>query len=85
MTNQHTADATQGLSRFHSLDLLSTLIAVLRTDGSVQFANAALENTLGLSRRTLEGADFCACCTDAGLAPTGPVGRQGAGFGCAAL
>mgnify|MGYP006207806695 CR=1 FL=1 len=53
MTTNHTADATQGLSRFHSLDLLSTLIAVLRTDGSVQFANAALENTLGLSRRTL--------------------------------
>ena len=54
------AGASQGLSRFHSLDLLSTLIAVLRADGAVQFANTALENTLGLSRRALEGADFSA-------------------------
>ena len=76
MTNQHTADATQGLSRFHSLDLLSTLIAVLRTDGSVQFANAALENTLGLSRRTLEGADFCAFFTDPALLQTALSGAK---------
>jgi two-component system nitrogen regulation sensor histidine kinase GlnL len=28
------ADANQGLSRFHSLDLLATLVAVLRADGA---------------------------------------------------
>ena len=76
MTTNHTADATQGLSRFHSLDLLSTLIAVLRTDGSVQFANAALENTLGLSRRTLEGADFSAFFTDPALLQTALSGAK---------
>ena len=37
---------------------MSTLVAVLRADGAVQFANAALEDMLGLSRRTLEGVDF---------------------------
>ena len=76
MTNHHTADATQGLSRFHSLDLLSTLIAVLRADGAVQFANAALENTLGLSRRTLEGADFSAFFTDPALLQTALTGAK---------
>ncbi|SEQ65415.1 nitrogen regulation protein NR(II) [Giesbergeria anulus] len=44
--------------RFQSLDLLSVLVAVLRGDGTVQFANAALEDAVGLSRRTLEGMDF---------------------------
>jgi two-component system nitrogen regulation sensor histidine kinase GlnL len=70
------ADANQGLSRFHSLDLLSTLIAVLRADGAVQFANAALENTLGLSRRTLEGADFSAFFTDPALLQTALTGAK---------
>ncbi|MBP8141306.1 MAG: PAS domain-containing sensor histidine kinase, partial [Acidovorax sp.] len=55
---------------------MSTLIAVLRTDGSVQFANAALENTLGLSRRTLEGADFCAFFTDPALLQTALSGAK---------
>ena len=33
--------------RFQPFDLLATLIAVLRTDGAVLFANAALEDALG--------------------------------------
>ena len=44
--------ATALAGRFQSLDLLSVLVAVLRADGTVQFANAALEDTVGLSRRT---------------------------------
>ena len=47
--------------RFQSFDLLSTLIAVVSTNGSVLFANAALEDALGTSRRTLEGSQFGAC------------------------
>ncbi len=47
--------------RFQAFDLLSTLIAVVRTDGSVLFANAGLEDALGTSRRTLEGSQFGAC------------------------
>lgn len=45
-------------SVYHVFDSLCTLIAVLELDGSVLFANAALENALGLSRRMLEGSDF---------------------------
>ena len=40
---------------------MATLVAVVRTDGCVVFANAALEDALGTSRRTIEGsqlADF---------------------------
>ncbi|MEY4883764.1 MAG: hypothetical protein RIS34_1618 [Pseudomonadota bacterium] len=45
-------------SRFQSFDLLATLVAVVRSNGSVQFANAALEDALGTSRRTIEGSHF---------------------------
>ena len=44
--------------RFQSFDLLATLIAVIRDDGTLLFANAALEDAMGLSRRTLEGSAF---------------------------
>ena len=47
--------------RFQAFDLLSTLTAVVSTDGSVLFANAGLEDALGTSRRTLEGSQFGAC------------------------
>ncbi|MDD2547061.1 MAG: nitrogen regulation protein NR(II) [Burkholderiaceae bacterium] len=46
---------------------MSTLLVVLHADGAVRFANAALEDALGLSRRTLEGADFCTFFTDPSL------------------
>ena len=36
-------------------------MAVVRTDGGVIFANAALENALGISRRTLQGSSFPEC------------------------
>ncbi len=44
--------------RFHSFDLLATLVAVVRGDGTVVFANSALEDAVGSSRRTIEGASF---------------------------
>ena len=47
--------------RFQPFDLLATLIAVVKSDGAVLFANAALEDALGTSRRTLEGSPFGAC------------------------
>ncbi len=47
--------------RFQAFDLLATLIAVVKGDGSVLFANAALEVALGTSRRTLEGSQFGTC------------------------
>jgi two-component system nitrogen regulation sensor histidine kinase GlnL len=44
--------------RFQSFDLLATLVAVVRGDGIVLFANSALEDALGTSRRSIEGASF---------------------------
>ena len=44
--------------RFQSFDLLATLVAVVRGDGIVLFANAALEDALGSSRRSIEGSSF---------------------------
>ncbi len=51
-------------SRFQSLDLLATLVAVVGGDGSVLFANSALEDALGISRRTIEGSNFPQCFTE---------------------
>ena len=46
------------LSRFQSLDLLATLVAVVGGNGAVLFANSALEDALGSSRRAILGSDF---------------------------
>jgi two-component system nitrogen regulation sensor histidine kinase GlnL len=51
-------------TRFQSLDLLATLVAVVAGDGSVLFANSALEDALGSSRRTIEGSTFPQCFTE---------------------
>lgn len=55
-------------------------MAVLRPDGAVQFANAALETCLGLSRRTLEGADFSTFFTEPALLQTALAGARGQDF-----
>ncbi len=47
--------------RFQSLDMLATLVAVVRSDGTLVFANAALEDALGLSRRLLSDSRFQDC------------------------
>ncbi len=44
--------------RFHSFDLLATLVAVVHSNGAVLFANAALEDALGISRRAIVGSNF---------------------------
>jgi two-component system nitrogen regulation sensor histidine kinase GlnL len=51
-------------NRFQSLDLLATLVAVVASDGAVLFANAALEDALGSSRRTIEGSNLPSCFTE---------------------
>ena len=45
-------------ARFRPFDLLATLVAVVREDGIVVFANSALEDALGMSRRTIEASQF---------------------------
>jgi two-component system, NtrC family, nitrogen regulation sensor histidine kinase GlnL len=58
------ASGILGSPRFQSFDLLATLVAVVRTDGRVLFANAALEDALGISRRTIEGSQLPDCFTE---------------------
>jgi two-component system, NtrC family, nitrogen regulation sensor histidine kinase GlnL len=62
--------------RYQAFDLLATLVAVVSTDGRVLFANAALEDALGSSRRTIEGSSFPNCFTEPRLLRTA---LQGAG------
>jgi two-component system nitrogen regulation sensor histidine kinase GlnL len=52
---------TVSANRFQAFDLLATLVAVVSAEGSVLFANAALEDALGISRRTIEGSRFADC------------------------
>ncbi len=54
---------TPASARFHAFDLLATLVAVVHSDGVVVFANAALEDALGTSRRTIEGSQLPDCFT----------------------
>ena len=42
--------------RFQAFDLLSSLVAVVDLSGRVIYANSALEDALGASRRTIEGS-----------------------------
>ena len=51
-------------SRFQTFDLLATLVAVVHSDGAVLFANAALEDALGISRRAIVGASLADWFTD---------------------
>ena len=55
MANPQVAPLAQ---RCHAFDLLATLVAVVDTQARVCFANAALEDMLGLSRRALQGASL---------------------------
>ncbi len=48
---------------FQSFDLLATLVAVVHRNGCVIFANSALEDALGISRRVIEGSHLPDCFT----------------------
>ena len=74
------ASAARPSERYLALDLVSTLVAVLHRDGSVMFANASLEDMLGLSRRTLETTDFSTLFTDPALLQTALAGARGQDF-----
>src|SRR5690606_10357944 len=63
--------------RFAVLDLLSTLTVVLNRHGEVIFANAALENTLGMSRRMLDGSRFSTFIAQPALLDNALAGGKG--------
>jgi two-component system nitrogen regulation sensor histidine kinase GlnL len=50
--------------KFHAFDLLASLIAVVREDTVVVFSNAALEDSLGISRRAIVGSRLGELFTD---------------------
>ncbi|NBW55374.1 MAG: PAS domain-containing sensor histidine kinase, partial [Betaproteobacteria bacterium] len=52
------------IERFAALDLLATLVLVVQADDTVLFANASFEDVMGLSRRSLHGADAPALFVD---------------------
>jgi len=66
--------------RMQALDWLSVLIGVLDQGGAVLYANAALEQQLGMSRRTLEGTDFAQFFTEPALLQTALVGASSQDF-----
>jgi two-component system nitrogen regulation sensor histidine kinase GlnL len=45
-------------TRFQALDLLATLVAVVRHDATVTFANSGLEDAMGISRRSIVGSSL---------------------------
>ncbi len=59
--SQHSGPASPAAARFRSFDLLATLVAVVRSNGTVLFANSALEDALGTSRRIIEESQFADC------------------------
>ena len=63
--------------RYLAFDLLVTLVAVVRANGHTLFANAALEDALGQSRRTIVGTDFCAYFTEPTLLQNALQGAGG--------
>ncbi|MFT5034617.1 MAG: two-component system nitrogen regulation sensor histidine kinase GlnL [Litorivivens sp.] len=63
-TDTITPQPVSAAVRYQAFDLLATLVAVVHLDGFVVFANAALEDALGISRRTIEGSQFPECFTD---------------------
>ncbi|MBT9466483.1 nitrogen regulation protein NR(II) [Hydrogenophaga sp.] len=66
--------------RFQSLDLLATLVAVVDADGHVLYANAALEDALGTSRRSIANTLFQDCFTEPALLENALSGARGNEF-----
>ncbi len=68
------------VQRFHSFDLLATLVAVVHSHGEVVFANAALEDALGISRRAIVGSRFASNFTEPGPFENALLGAGGNEF-----
>lgn len=67
-------------TRFQAFDTLATLVAVLDARGQVLYANTALEDALGQSRRSLEGQSLLPRFDDAATLAHALQGLQGDAF-----
>ena len=74
------SNASNVTNAFSAFDLLATLVAVVQTDGTVLFANSALEDALGTSRRMIEGAYLPANFTEPHLLSNALQGAGGNEF-----
>ena len=63
--------------RFAALDLLATLTAVVDHQGAILFANAALEDAIGLSRRSIAGVPLTDWCLEPELLQNALAGAGG--------
>ncbi len=52
------------ITRYQSFDLLATLVAVVENEATVSFANSALEDSMGLSRRSIVGSSLLEAFTE---------------------
>ena len=68
-------------TRFHAFDMLATMVAVVDGEGRVLFANAALEDALGLSRRSIEGSGLPEHFADPDTLRQALAGARGHAFG----
>ena len=62
--HQETPGIVPLAAQLRSFDLLATLVAVVRDDGTVLYANSALEDALGTSRRLIEESQLADCFTE---------------------
>jgi two-component system nitrogen regulation sensor histidine kinase GlnL len=62
--------------RFQAFDLLASLVVVVQANAHVLFANAALEDVLGASRRAIVGSYFCDVFTEPALLSQALVGAH---------
>ncbi len=80
MNTDPASSVATGWARFQPFDQLATLVAVLQADASVLFANSALEDALGASRRTLAGTCFADAFTEPGPLLSALQGARDATF-----
>ena len=74
------AAARHPRTRFQALHLLATSVAVVDAEGCVLFANAALEDALGLSARSIEGTALTAHFADSAAFEHALQGARGNEF-----
>ncbi|MFV0679136.1 nitrogen regulation protein NR(II) [Ottowia sp.] len=67
-------------ARFQAFDLLATMVAVVDATGMVIFSNAALEDAVGLSWRSIEGTLLCQHFVDADALENALAGARGNQF-----
>jgi two-component system nitrogen regulation sensor histidine kinase GlnL len=75
--NERLSAPSAHFTRFQAFDLLATLVAVVQGDGTVLFANSALEDALGSSRRTIEGASILPLFSEPNVLRTALAGARG--------